>query len=319
MRRAVWKALSHDVLTLSKSAAYSAILGLFPAVLVTTTLLALLPQSGSLIGELRSALVDFLPGDTMSAVHTYFHSRHGRSVQAIVSAVLVSLFGNMGVMTSFMEGFRRAYGLDKGGWSFRRERLIALGLIPSCLVPMAFATVIVAFGHQIEFWIVDNSNHIFRSYVLILWRMARWVIALATTSTVLAVIYHFGISRSRPWKLVMPGALSATVIWFLATVSYGWYITRFADYSVVYGPFGTAIATLVWLYITSLSVFIGAEFNAQIYPLGEPLAESAQEPLAEPAGELSTESPNEAASLPQTRHSHSPEGELTLPGPQRTA
>jgi uncharacterized BrkB/YihY/UPF0761 family membrane protein len=66
---------------------------------------------------------------------------------------------------------------------------------------------------------------------------------------------------------VLPGASGATVIWFLATLFFGWYVTRFADYTVVYGPLGTAIATLVWLYITCFSVFIGGELNAQVYPM----------------------------------------------------
>ncbi len=234
--------------------------------LVVTTLLALLPESDSLTGEMRNALADLLPRDMIGAIHAYFQMRHVRSVQAVISALLVSLFGNMGVMTSFMEGFRRAYGLPKSDWNFWRERLIALGLIPSCMVPLAFATLIVAFGHQIETWILENSYHTVRAYVPLLWRIMRWTIALSTTVAVLAVIYHFGTARARSWRKVLPGAMSATVLWFVVTLSYGWYVTRLADYSVVYGPFGTAIATLVWLYLTSLSVFIGAEFNAQVYP-----------------------------------------------------
>jgi len=55
-------------------------------------------------------------------------------------------------------------------------------------------------------------------------------------------------------------------MWFLTTLIYGYYITRFSDYSVVYGSLGTLIATLVWLYITSVSVLMGAEFNAQFFP-----------------------------------------------------
>ena len=263
MRRAVWKALSHDVLTQSKSAAYSAILGLFPALLVATTVLALLPASDSLTGELRSVLTDFLPDDTMSAVRAYFDERHVRSIQAIISAVLVSLFGSMGVMGSFMEGFRRAYELPKRTWSVQRQRLVALGLIPSCLVPMALATLLVAFGHQIESWIVANSDHDFRAYVLVLWRMTRWIIGMGTTAIVLAVIYRFGTPRQQGWRTVFPGALGSAILWFVATITFGWYVTRFADYSVVYGPLGTAVATLVWLYITAFSVFIGAEYNAQ--------------------------------------------------------
>jgi len=50
------------------------------------------------------------------------------------------------------------------------------------------------------------------------------------------------------------------------------YLTRFADYSVVYGPLGAVVATLVWLYIATVSVLLGAEFNAHIFPKPQPIA-----------------------------------------------
>ena len=267
LRRAIWQAISHEVLTLSKSAAYSAILALFPALLVATAVLALIPQMDNLVGDVISTIADFLPSDMVNAIQSYFYAKHSRSVQVLLSAVVVSLFGGMGVMTDLMEGFRRAYGIEKGEWSFGRERLVAAGLIPFCLVPLIFATTIVAFGHQIEMLIIENSTHTFQNYVLFVWRLARWTIALSTTSLVLALVYRYGTPRTRPWRQVVPGAAGATVIWFLATLFFGWYVTRFADYTVVYGSLGTAIATLVWLYITCLSVFIGGELNAQVYPL----------------------------------------------------
>ena len=130
---------------------------------------------------------------------------------------------------------------------------------------MACATLLVAFGHQIESWIVANANHEFRSYVLVLWRVTRWVIGVGTTTAVLSVVYHFGTPRRLSWRTVVPGALGAALLWFFATLVFGWYVTRFADYTVVYGPLGTAVATLVWLYITAFSVFIGAEYNAQAF------------------------------------------------------
>jgi membrane protein len=272
MRRAVFRALSHDVLTLSKSAAYSAILALFPALLVVTTVLAMMPRSSRLTGEMRDVILDLLPQDTVSAVHTYFQTRHVHTVQAIISAVLVCLFGSMGMMTSFMEGFRRAYDLPKNDWKFWRERLVALLLIPSCVIPLALATVFVAFGHQIETWILGYAFGEVRAYVRILWRLTRWAAALSTTAVVFAVIYRYGVAHPLRWRRVLPGALGATLLWFVTTLSYGWYITRFADYSVVYGPFGTAIATLVWLYITSLSVFVGAEYNALLFAPGSAIA-----------------------------------------------
>ena len=50
-------------------------------------------------------------------------------------------------------------------------------------------------------------------------------------------------------------------MWFVTTLIFGWYVTRFANYSQVYGSLGAGIALLFWLYIVSLSVLFGSEFN----------------------------------------------------------
>ncbi len=269
LRRATLHALSHDVLTLARAAAFSAILGLFPALLVVTTVLALVPQSDTLVGEIRAALADFLPGNAVDAIQDYFNTKHVRSLQAVISALLVTLLGCMGLMTSFMQGFRRAFASPifdnvRTEWNKTRERVTALVLIPSCLVPMALSTVLVAFGHQLEEWIIDVSAHSVQPYVLFLWRMSRWSIAILCTAVVLGVIYRFGTPRRQSWRDVVPGAVMSAVIWFVTTLVFGWYVTRFADYSIVYGSLGSAVATLVWLYITALAVFLGAEINAQV-------------------------------------------------------
>jgi membrane protein len=58
----------------------------------------------------------------------------------------------------------------------------------------------------------------------------------------------------------------ATGLWFASTTIFGWYLRHYADYGVIYGSVGTAIALLVWLYMVSLVILIGAEFNAVRYP-----------------------------------------------------
>lgn len=284
IRLALLAALSHDVFGTAKAAAYSAILCLFPTILVLTTLLALTPESDTMRGEMRAAFAEVLPADTMTLLHDYFTNQKVRSEQVVVSAVVVSLFAAMGMMLSLMEGFRRAYDLPRKEWNFWVERLVAFAMVPLCLVPLALATITVAFGHQIEEWVVSNSYHVLGPLVLLIWRFVRWSIGLCTTIFVLAMIYQFGTPRRREWKYVVPGASGAAIVWFLATLAFGFYLTRFADYSVVYGPLGAVVATLVWLYIATVSVLLGAEINARLYPKPPRASDLVQEKTMVTAG-----------------------------------
>ena len=265
LRDAVGQALTHDVVNTAKAAAYSGMLMMFPALLVATTLLAQVPEGTTLVGEIRGTFVQFLPADTMDLIQSYVLSRRIRSGSVILSAASLSVFAGLGMMLSLMEGFRRAYRLPHEAWTFWGRRLRALLLVPIALVPLSLATLVVVFGHQIEAWMIDNADHELRFVVLLFWRMARWAVALLTSVTVLTAVYHFGTRRKEHWVWVTPGAATGTVLWFPATLAFGWYVTRIADYSMFYGSFGAGIATLVWLYITAFSVLIGAELNGALF------------------------------------------------------
>ncbi len=274
LRRALWKAFGHNAFTIAKAAAYSELLSLFPALLVIATLLSAAPASEAVRSDIHTLLSDLLPPDTMNLAQGYFAPTSARSHRLVISACIVAVAAAMGVMLSLMEGFRRAYRLPRGQFGFWKERLVALLLIPSTLLPMLGATAFVVFGHQIEQWMVSNADHELRSYVLLGWRGVRWMIALITSVAVLQVIFHFSTAVRPPWLRTVPGALLATSMWFGSTMAYGWYVTRFADYSRVYGSLGAGIATMVWLYFVSVAALLGAEFNAQVYPLWDEQAAS---------------------------------------------
>jgi membrane protein len=226
LRRAVWASFGHSAFSTAKASAYSAILSIFPALLVVTTVLAVAPEGDSYRWEIRSAFAQVLPPDTMLLVQTYFQINHVRSVRLLWTAAFITLFAAMGVMLSLMDGFRRAYRLPHGTWGFWRERVVAFLLVPGTLVPMVFATTLVAFGHTIEHWMVENADHALRFYVLLGWRMIRWAIAMLTSIAVLTVIYHFGVPHKRGWRSVLPGAILGTLTWFFVTLAFGWYVTR---------------------------------------------------------------------------------------------
>src|SRR6266487_4337303 len=264
LRKAVWRAFSHDAFAMAKASAYSSILTFFPTLLVLGSVLAARRNTQPFLREISDALAKIMPAGT-SAAQAYLRGSTGRSVGLRFSTSLLALWLASGVMISWMEGFRRCYELPKL-WGLVKERLVALSLVVLAGIPLSCSTILVAFGNRIETRILFHIGHEFSPYVYLMWMLIRWLIAILTSVAVIALIYHNAVPRTQPWHSVLPGATLATALWFTSTALFGWYLQHYADYSVIYGSLGVAIALLVWMYLISLVILIGAEFNAILFP-----------------------------------------------------
>jgi hypothetical protein len=74
-----------------------------------------------------------------------------------------------------------------------------------------------------------------------------------------------------------------TLLWLIASLTFRWYVSAFANYQKTYGAIGAAIVTLLWFYLSGLAMLIGAEMNAVIEhasPLGKYPAKKVSEPVA---------------------------------------
>jgi membrane protein len=264
LRLAFWRSFQHDAFSIAKASAYSSILTFFPALLVVGSVLATWRKGAPYIREISYALSHILPAGSNTAMN-FLRDAAQRPVSLLITASLLTLWTASGVMISWMEGFRRCYELPKI-WGLVQERLIAFLLVIFALVPMAFSTLLVAFGSKIETDILFYTAHEFSPYILLMWTSIRWLIATLTSIAVIALIYHNAVPRTQPWHSVIPGATLATAMWFSSTVLFGFYLKHYADYSIIYGSLGAAIALLVWMYMVSLVILVGAEFNAMLFP-----------------------------------------------------
>jgi membrane protein len=275
MRLATWRAFEHDQFAVAKASAYSSILTFFPSLLVVGSVLATLSRGDVYLREISYALGRIMPTGSAAAI-SYLRGTSERPVRLLIGTSLLTLWTASGTMISWMEGFRHAYQLPKT-WGLVKERLIAFSLVIMAGIPLTFATVLVAFGSGIESRILFHTGHEFSLYIVILWGAIRWVIATLTSIAVIALIYHNAVPRTQPWHSVLPGATLATALWFVVTALFSVYLHNYADYSILYGSLGVSIALLVWMYLISLVVLIGAEFNAMLFPrsfLGKELLES---------------------------------------------
>jgi len=284
LHRTLLSVLSHDCLNIAQSTAYSAIIALFPALIVAAAVIGLLPDTAPVRFQLADFFDRVLPSGVSALLDSAFENapKHTHSLRALVSAGVVSFAGASNVIATLMEGLRRARGLPRNSWSFWQRRRRSFELVPLSLVPLTVASLLVVFGHALSQWLVSINGPQARAPIFAATLLLRWAIAVGASVGLIALLYHMGVpdeldaNRSlggsvaatalaavdrRGWKKVLPGAVLATALWFPATLIFGWYVTRFTNYSEVYGPLGAGIALLFWLYIIALSVLCGAEFN----------------------------------------------------------
>ncbi len=264
LRLSFWRAFDHDAFATAKASAYSSILTFFPVLLIIGSALASWRKGQPYLREISYALGSILPTGGNTALG-YLKGTVKHPVSMLITTSVITLWTASGVMISWMDGFRRCYELPKT-WGLVKERLIAFLLVVFALVPMTFATLLVAVGSKFETRLLPFLDPDFSLYVLLLWGAMRWLIATLTSIAVIALIYHHAVPRTQPWHSVIPGAMLATILWFSVTVGFRAYLQHFGDFATIYGSLGAAMALLVWMYMISLVVLVGAEFNALLFP-----------------------------------------------------
>jgi len=264
LRIAFWRAFVHDAFAIAKASAYSSIFTFFPVLVLVGSVLANWRKGAPYLREISYALGSILPAGGNTALN-YLKGAPKHPLGFLLTTSLITLWTASGVMISWMEGFRRCYELPKA-WGLVKERLVAFLLVIFALIPMAFATTLVAVGSKFETRLLPYLDPDFSAYVLLMWGGIRWVIATLTSISVIALIYHHAVPRTQPWHSVIPGSILATGLWFSVTVGFRAYLQHFGDFGTIYGSLAAGMALLVWMYMISLVVLIGAEFNALLFP-----------------------------------------------------
>ena len=110
------------------------------------------------------------------------------------------------------------------------------------------------------------------------WKILQWPIVFALASIGIAIIYYYAPDAEQYWVWLTPGAVTATALWILFSLALKYYISTIGDFNETYGAIGAVMAALLWFYVTSITILIGAELNAEIEhasPYGKAVGEKA--------------------------------------------
>jgi membrane protein len=152
--------------------------------------------------------------------------------------------------------------------SWLRQRLIAVFWVVGSLAVIAATTWILlaingaATGlsaHHLPVLLRGASDFLAKGWQ----RVGVLLVFIAMTIVALAIFYRTAV-RHPPGvqRKVWTGTFVALSLWALVSWGFGTYVRTIAHYAVFYGSLATVAVILLWLYLTSLALVVGAEVNA---------------------------------------------------------
>jgi len=260
-RRNVLTALGRVVphcITQSQAIAFNMFLAFFPMMLLVLGVVATSQRlRGGVLEIVRQLGLVFPPG-AESALEQFL-TRPGQDAWGWISLGLGgTLLAGTQMMRLMIEGFRMVYG-DKTRPNIWSRNFRALLLLSATIAPWFLAATLIVFGADLRDWLIRRSQ--MPLVVGALWTVAYIGLELLLAMSVLMFVYRVGRPGSGSWRAVLPGAALATLLWWLVSSAFGFYMRRVPAVAV-YGNLAAAIGLMLWMHLTAAVVLLGAAFNA---------------------------------------------------------
>lgn len=259
-KRAFAEGKADNVPILAGGVAFFAFLAIFPAMIAALTLYGLVADPATVAGQI-SSLAQGLPETARPLIVDQLNSVASGSGGALgiglVISLLAALWSASGGTMNLIKATNVAYDEDESR-GFLKLRglalLLTLGAVVFVLLTVALVAVVPALFDALGLGGIG----------LVLAQVLRWVLLVALVVAALAVVYRVAPDRDAPrlaW--VSTGAIVATVLWVIGSVAFSLYVSNFGSYNKTYGALAGVIVLMLWLYLTSYIVLLGAEINAE--------------------------------------------------------
>jgi membrane protein len=189
---------------------------------------------------------------------------------AFVVGLAVALWSTNSGIKAMFEAMNIAYG-ETEKRSLVRLNLMSLAFtLGALLIAVVLITAIGVVPAILSYLWLDRWE---------LARFARWPVILAFVGGGITLLYHYGPSREHAkFQWLSWGAVFSTFLWLGASMLFSYYLENFANYNATYGTLGALIGFMVWMWISTIILIVGAILNAELEhqtardsTIGEPL------------------------------------------------
>jgi membrane protein len=260
-KRTYNEVLADNCLGLAAQLAYYFFLALFPALLFVVAIISFIPVEG-LLKSITDMLARVAPYEVLTLVQDQILKiAQDKNGGLLTLGMIGAIWSTSSGVTAIIDTLNQAYDIQESR-PWWKVKLIALGLTIALAVfiVVSFALVLVGptMAERVAAWM--HLGPVFEWT----WKILQWPLVFCLIAFAIAIVYYYAPDAEQEWIWITPGSVFATILWVLISLGFKFYVTNFGSYNATYGTIGGVIVTMLWFYVSSLAILVGAELNAEI-------------------------------------------------------
>ena len=254
--RTVQEMSDDDGTHMAAGVAYYALFSLFPLLLGLIALFSLFVEPEDIQSRLSEFAADYLPG-SQDLVNSNIEVRGALGIVAILGL----LWSGSAVFGAVTRAVNRA-------WDVHRDRPLLVSkprqMVMAVVVGVLFWLSFTAAGFVRLAGAFDDSDVPGLGFLVdaggrVLLQGMSFLLMLC----IFLLVYRFTPNTRTYWRYIWPGAVLAAVLFEAAKTLFIVYLNRFATFETVYGSLAPVIVLLLWAYVSSLILILGAELSSE--------------------------------------------------------
>jgi membrane protein len=245
---------------IAQAIAFNLFLAFFPALLVAVGFATSRIGGRTSLFGLIADFAGFLPPGSQQIVSEFLVNRGPQAWKWELAGLAGTVLAGSQVMKLLMEGIQIIYG-DRHRPGFLHRQLRGLALLLVTIAPLLVAAILGVFGKPLRRWVAYEFAK--SESIQALWAFFLHGTALFLAMISLTVIYRVARPKEDSIRNVLPGAMIATLLWWVADIAFGFYVRKM-PYGIVYGGLAAVIGLMIWMELSTVIIFLGAAWNAEL-------------------------------------------------------
>ncbi len=238
--------------------------------LAITPLLAATVMTYGLLGDVETVqrqmgtIIEMVPAEAAAMIEEQLTAVVTTSSGVTGFALLISL------TLAIFGGMRAANGLISAlniiNSELETRNILSRSLQAAILTAAAILIALTGLvsGGMVA-WLQSQTGDLMGPLAEGFFKLLTWAVAMALGTTGFAIIMRYGPDRREAkWRWLSPGSFLSTFAWVAVSFCFSLYVRYVSDYNATYGSLSAIVVFLMWLFLTSYAILIGALLNAEI-------------------------------------------------------